>query len=459
MKILHTSDWHLGRSLYGRKRYEEFSAFLDWLVETIENEGIDVLLVAGDVFDTSTPGNRAQELYYRFLCRVSNSCCRHVVVIAGNHDSPSFLNAPKELLRALNVHVIGAVTDALEDEVLVIDDFGSEKSDSGQTSGQMEIFESEIITPKSAIICAVPYLHDRDVRTVEPGETIDDKNRKLVEGIKEHYARVVEIAEQKRHELLRQSAIRSQKSKIKNHHSPIPIIAMGHLFTAGGKTVEGDGVRELYVGSLAHVGKEIFPSSIDYLALGHLHVPQAVGGAEHSRYSGSPLPMGFGEANQQKSVVIVEFGFEKAVSTQKSAIKNPKSKISLLPVPCFQRLVSIKGSLEDIQSRLEELKKEESSAWLEIEYTGSEIIGNLRESIEETLSDSSMEVRRIKNRMVMDRVMSSIEEDEALDDLDAQEVFTRCLDAFDVPDEDREELNGAYNEVVRDLLEEDRDAE
>ena len=111
MKTLHTSDWHLGRSLYGRKRYEEFSAFLDWLAQTIEDEKVDALLVAGDVFDTCTPSNRAQELYYRFLCRVAASYCRHVVVIAGNHDSPSFLNAPKELLRVLNVYVLGSMTD------------------------------------------------------------------------------------------------------------------------------------------------------------------------------------------------------------------------------------------------------------------------------------------------------------------------------------------------------------
>jgi exonuclease SbcD len=114
MKILHTSDWHLGRSLYGRKRYEEFSAFLDWLAQTIEKEKVDALLVAGDVFDTSTPSNRAQELYYRFLAQVSTSCCRNVVVIAGNHDSPTFLNAPGELLRALNVYVVGYMTDTLE---------------------------------------------------------------------------------------------------------------------------------------------------------------------------------------------------------------------------------------------------------------------------------------------------------------------------------------------------------
>ena len=120
MKILHTSDWHLGRTLYGRKRYQEFEAFLCWLAETIDQEQVDVLLVAGDVFDTSTPSNRAQELYYRFLCHVATSSCGHVVVIAGNHDSPSFLNAPKELLKALNVHVIGSVTENREDEVLLL---------------------------------------------------------------------------------------------------------------------------------------------------------------------------------------------------------------------------------------------------------------------------------------------------------------------------------------------------
>ena len=170
MKILHTSDWHLGRSLYGRKRYEEFSAFLDWLAQTIEDEKVDALLVAGDVFDTSTPSNRAQELYYRFLCRVAASCCRHVVVIAGNHDSPSFLNAPKELLRALNVYVVGSMTDDLADEVIPLLDCGLQNEDS-KTGGNT----SEINIQKSVIICAVPYLRDKDLRTVEPGETMADK--------------------------------------------------------------------------------------------------------------------------------------------------------------------------------------------------------------------------------------------------------------------------------------------
>jgi len=413
MKFLHTSDWHLGRSLYGRKRYDEFSTFLDWLSTTIENEKIDALLVAGDVFDTSTPSNRAQELYYQFLCRVSASYCSHIVVISGNHDSPSFLNAPKELLRALNVYVVGSTTDNLKDEVIVLND------DQNQPQ---------------AIVCAVPYLRDKDIRIVEAGETIDDKNTKLINGLKNHYADVCTIAEQK------------QAGFQKKGYSGVPIIAMGHLFTSGGKTVDGDGVRELYVGSLAHVGKEVFSSSIDYLALGHLHVPQRVGGAEHVRYCGSPIPMGYGEARQTKKVIVAEFN-------------NTMPIIRELIVPCFQPLERIVGSLDDIHSKIEQLKRDESTAWLEIEYTGSDIITNLREVLEDALADSSMEIRRIKNKQMTDQVINAIQEHETLDDLDVNDVFDRCLETFDVPLEDRIELIDTYNEIIKSFHEEDTNAE
>ncbi|MFP4014493.1 MAG: exonuclease SbcCD subunit D C-terminal domain-containing protein [Chitinispirillaceae bacterium] len=426
MKILHTSDWHLGRSLYGRKRYEEFARFLDWLTETIEKESIDALLVAGDVFDTGTPGNRAQELYYRFLCSVSNSCCRHIVVIAGNHDSPSFLNAPRELLRALNVHVVGAATGIPEDEVVVL--YDEERPE--------------------AVVCAVPYLRDKDIRTVEPGETIEDKNVKLVEGLKKHYSQIVAAAEKKRTELIRQSKISNEKRKI-------PLIAMGHLFTTGGKIVDGDGVRELYVGSLAYVGMDSFPSSIDYLALGHLHVPQKVGGAEHIRYSGSPIPMGYGEATQEKSVVIIDTGTENSDVNSDESIENIKPEIKNFPVPCFQPLVRIVGSLDDIYAKIEQLKGQKSRAWLEIEYTGEDITGDLREMIHEALADSEMEICRIKNKRVIDRVMSSVGEEETLDDLDAKDVFSRCLDAFSVPEDDRVGLMNSYYEILQSIHDED----
>ncbi len=409
MRVLHTSDWHIGRTLYGRKRYKEFSAFLDWLAQTIEDEKVDALLVAGDVFDTSTPSNRAQELYYRFLCCVAASCCRHVVVIAGNHDSPSFLNAPRELLKAIDVHVVGNASEDPEDEVLVLCD----KQD----------------TPE-LIVCAVPYLRDRDIRVAEAGESIEDKEHKLIEGIRSHYAAVAGIAEHKRTEL----------------GVDIPIVAMGHLFTTGGQTVDGDGVRELYVGSLAHVTAGIFPKCFDYLALGHLHVPQKVNGSETIRYSGSPLPMGFGEAKQQKSVCQVEF--------HRSA-----TSVQLIDVPVFQKLERVKGDWDGISSRILELSATGSQGWLEVIYEGEEVIGDLRERLEAAISGTQMEILRVKNNRIIDQVLGQIHEEETLDDLNVNDVFERCLAVHEVPEEQRPELLRAYQETLSSLYEDDMQAE
>ena len=405
MKILHTSDWHIGRALYGRKRYEEFEAFLNWLAELIEREDIDVLLVAGDVFDNSTPSNHAQGLYYRFLCRVAALPKRHVVVTAGNHDSPSFLSAPRELLKFLNVHVMGSASDSPEDEVIVLP--GPDRE-------------------ASLIVCAVPYLRDRDIRTAEAGESVEDKERKIIEGIRAHYREVCDCAEEKRAML--------DKS--------VPIVAMGHLFTAGGQTVDGDGVRELYIGSLAQVRSDVFPESIDYLALGHLHVPQRVGGSDFIRYCGSPLPMGFGEAQQEKGVVLVEF-------------KDAPPRVSTIPVPGFQELKSLRGDWQAIADAIDELKAKDSSAWLEIVYEGGEIAGSLRERLDEAIKGSSLEILRVKNNRVLALAMKSMDTEETLDDLDVTDVFKRCLESHEVPEDQQAALIDAYKEVIVSLHEAD----
>ncbi len=412
MKILHTSDWHLGRSLYGRKRYGEFDEFLSWLAKTIQQEQIDVLLVAGDVFDTTAPSNRAQALYYRFLCRIAGSSCRHVIVIAGNHDSPSFLNAPKELLRALDVHVIGSITENREDEVLLL------KSQDGSPE---------------LIVCAVPYLRDRDIRVAEAGESIEDKERKLIEGIRAHYAEAGVLAEQKHSSVKEALGV------------DLPIIAMGHLFAAGGQTVDGDGTRPLYVGSLAHVTSAIFPACIDYLALGHLHVPQRVNGSEVMRYCGSPLPMGFGEAKQEKSVCIVEFSNNVASEAQVPQVIQTK-------VPVFQQLARIQGSWDEIAAQILELSVTQNRAWLEIIYDGEEVIADLRERLEDAIAKTDMELLRVRNNRIMDRVLNRIHADETLDDLNVNDVFERCLDAHEVSKEQRPELWLAYQEIVLGLM-------
>ena len=410
MKLLHTSDWHIGRALYGRKRYPEFQAFLAWLIETLNQQQIDVLLVAGDVFDTNTPSNRAQELYYEFLCQVAASYCRHVVIIGGNHDSPSFLEAPKSLLKALNVYVVGAKCDDIADEVIVLRDHQQQPQ---------------------AIICAVPYLRDKDIRSQEAGESIDDKNRKLVTGIKQHYEAVCDQAQ----------AMRESWSD-----QWLPIIGMGHLFAAGGKTLDGDGVRELYVGTLAHVSVDIFPACLDYVALGHLHVPQTVGGKEHIRYSGSPIPMGFGEANQVKQVVVVD-------------MSAGKPDIQTIEVPRWQQLVRLKGDQQAILQGVAGLQHQDSQAWLEIEFTGSESINQLRESLSQLTAESELEVLRIKNTRAMARIMRQIDDSETLDDLDTHDVFQRCLDAHQIPTEQQQELRYCYKTILQHLHETDHNAE
>lgn len=407
IRILHTSDWHLGRSLHGRRRHAEFAAFLDWMLSCLSKQQAGVLVVAGDIFDTSTPGTAAQELYYRFLAQVSTSCCRHVVIVGGNHDSPSFLDAPAGLLKALNVHVVGqAMADPAEQLILLHD-----------TEGQPEL-----------LVCAVPYLRDRDIRQAQAGESIRDKEQKLLDGIREHYAAIGEAAVQLNAQLEKQ----------------VPILATGHLFAAGGQTLDGDGVRELYVGSLAHVNAGVFPDCFDYVALGHLHVPQKVGGLEHIRYSGSPLPMGFGEARQQKSLCQIDFT---------PASTTPV--IELVDIPAFQQLARIRGDLAHISAQLADLRAQNESVWLEILYEGEEIVTDLREQLEQQVEGSELEILRIRNQRITQQVLVQTNQAETLDDLNEQDVFERCLDAHQVLPEQREELLVSYQQVLSSLQDED----
>ncbi|SIQ08474.1 Exodeoxyribonuclease I subunit D [Alkalispirochaeta americana] len=423
MRVLHTADWHIGRALYGRQRYQEFEAFLDWLVTAIADHRIDLLLVAGDIFDTTAPSHRAQQLYYQFLCRVAASSCRHVVIVAGNHDSPSFLNAPRELLKTLSVHVVGRA-ETPEEEVLVLDD----------PEGSPEL-----------IVCAVPYLRDRDLRTAEAGESLEDKERKLLKGLCDHYTAVADVALEKRSAL----------------GVPVPIIATGHLFAAGGTTLEGDGVRDLYVGTLAQVTAGIFPPSFSYVALGHLHVPQTVGGLETCRYSGSPLPMGFGEAKQQKSLCLVVLsgpGNHPEAKDDKDTLYPPAS-VELIPVPVFQKLRRLQGDWPALEEAIPALAAEKCPVWLEVIYEGHDSSGDLRGRLESLLEGTPLEVLRVKNTGVVDRVLEQAGQDEELGDLDVQEVFLRCLKLHEISPDRHRELLRTYGEALTSLYEADLQAE
>ncbi|WP_372829477.1 exonuclease SbcCD subunit D C-terminal domain-containing protein [Psychrobacter maritimus] len=507
LTILHTSDWHLGRRLYGRMRYDEFEAFLSWLQDAISTQKVDVLIVAGDIFDTMTPSNRAQALYYEFLGKVSKSCCQHIVIVAGNHDSPTFLDAPSNVLKFLNVHVIGTACEDLNDEVLVLDSADG--------------------TPH-CIIAAVPYLRDRDVRSSAAGESADSKDANVIKGIRAHYDKVASIAKTK------------QAKLVEVHQRHIPIIATGHLFAAGGTTTEDDGVRELYVGSLGKISADMFDEGFDYVALGHLHVPQRVGGRESIRYSGSPIAMGFGEAKQQKQVLLVQFGtverslsestilqltntvttieksvekttkkvasqatdfmddlfgfdntaeseentqkaFEGSISNQIDAIQSNDStnnsiassnllhhdesqqmQVISLPIPKFQKLAQISGDLESINKTIDKTIQSldaTESVWLEIIYTGDEVVSELREHIQAMVDGLPCEVLKIKNTRTYNKVLNQQQISETLQDLNEEEVFERCLIAHNIPDEQKSSLRDAYDQIVYNLRHADTQAE
>ena len=408
MKLIHTADWHLGRALYGRKRYDEHAAFLDWLLATIREQRADALIIAGDIFDSGNPPNRAQALYYDFLCRAAATTCRHIIITAGNHDSPTFLDAPRELLRALNIHIIGSAVSPADETLLLRSPDGSVE----------------------AICCAVPYLRERDIRSVDAGESSDDKARKLLEGIRAHYAATIAHAETLR----------------ATHSADIPLIATGHLFAAGGSTTDGDGTRDLYIGSLAHVPADAFPAAIDYLALGHLHRPQTVGGDPTRRYSGAPLAFGFGEAGQEKSLTLVTF-------------TGRRPHIDTLAIPCWQTLARIHGDRTTIENRLHALAASPESVWLEIEYDGTEHIPDLRERLQQQIEGTLLDILRLKNNRITARVLAADAAAERLDDLDPDDVFARCLDAHAIPEEQRPDLHAAYRQLLVDIREADNNAE
>lgn len=409
MKILHTSDWHLGRNLFGRKRYIEFNSFLKWLVTTISNQQIDVLIIAGDIFDTGTPSNRALQLYFQFLKDVSVTSCRHIIIIGGNHDSPTLLDAPKELLHFFHVHVTGSATENIEDEIRVLQ----------SPDGEDEL-----------IVCAVPYLRDRDIRTSKAGEDLDDKNRNLLQGIEDHYQAIADTA---------------RDIQQKSASSP-PIVATGHLFAAGGTKVEGDGVRDLYVGSLVHVNSSVFSDCFDYVALGHLHSAQRVGNNETIRYSGSPLPMSFSESQKDKHVLICHI-------TQSGIDVEP------ITVPRFQELRTVRGNLDTILSEISILSADNRSIWLEVIYDGEDIVANLQATLHKATEGTSLEILRILNQRLVHSVLDRRHAEETLENMTSEAVFHRCLEIHNIPQEQHDELYHLFRQTLQEIEEEDKRAE
>ncbi len=412
MKILHTSDWHLGQSFFTKSRKNEHAAFLKWLLQQVEVHQIDAIIVAGDVFDTGTPPSYARELYHAFIGELQGMQCT-LVVLGGNHDSVSVLNESKALLKYLNSHVIASTYGELSEQVITLND----------RKGQ-----------PSAVLCAVPFIRPRDVLVSEAGQSGTDKRQALGDAIKQHYGALYNEALS-----LRASIEEKQAEQGSKNSAAIPIIATGHLTALG--VSQSESVRDIYIGTLEGFDAKGFPPA-DYIALGHIHRPQKVAKTDHIRYSGSPIPLSFDELNTQKQVVLITFESESTTPT-----------ISTLPVPRFQAMEVIKGDLKAIEAAISksdaitlasqtddavsEVDKPLSATdnaisskdpvWLCIEVETEDYLTDLQQRIQGLLEGKNAEILQLKRKRK--RTINSLTEKQnvQLSELSVNDVFEARL--------------------------------
>ncbi|AYA41074.1 exonuclease subunit SbcD [Xenorhabdus nematophila] len=402
MKIIHTSDWHLGQYFFTKNRAAEHKHFLQWIIEQIMQHQVDALIIAGDIFDTGSPPSYARELYNKFIVELQPTGCQ-LVILGGNHDSVAMLNESKALLSYLNTMVIAnAETAEIEQQIKVLNNKDSKPG---------------------AILCAIPYLRPRDIMTSQAGQSGTQKQQALQEAITEHY-----------HQLYQQACALREKMG-----EPLPIIATGHLTTVGASTT--DSVRDIYIGTLDAFPVQAFPPA-DYIALGHIHRPQVVGKSEHIRYSGSPIPLSFDEVGQEKSVCLADFKADKL------------DCITLLPIPCYQPMQIIRGDLKQIKEQLQAFKEYqgERPVWLDIEVATQDYLPDIQQRIQILSEGLPVEVILLRRRKSTRQSSLAERNKETLTELSVNEVFERRLALAEIDDiEQKQRLTTLFKQTLDDI--------
>jgi exonuclease SbcD len=381
MKILHTSDWHLGQSFFTKSRKEEHQGFIDWLLQQVASEQVDAVIIAGDIFDTGTPPSYAREMYNQFVVDMQQLNCV-LVVLGGNHDSVSTLNESKQILACLNTFVVASTGISIDEQVFTIPD----------KLGQ-----------PGAILCAVPFIRARDVLQSSAGETGLQKRQALGDAIKQHYQTLYQIA----------------LTKKQDSGLPLPIIATGHLTALG--VSQSESVRDIYIGTLDGFAAEGFPP-VDYIALGHIHKPQIVAKSEHIRYCGSPIPLSFDELGTHKQVMLVEFtGAQRA-------------RLSPINIPIFQPMRVIKGDLSTIATALKSFETEtetetetDLACWLCLEVESQDYLSDLQQRIQDMTQGLNVEVLQLRRTRNQRRQLLSQMQSETLAELSPHDVFEKRL--------------------------------
>lgn len=463
MRIIHTSDWHLGQYFYGKSRAAEHQQFLNWLLRQAVDHQVAGIIVAGDVFDTGSPPSYAREMYFDFVVNLHKTQCQ-LVVLAGNHDSVAMLGESKQLLASLSTRVIPAVTDNIDEQVFTLKDKN---------------------TNQALVICAVPFIRPRDVIKSQTGQSAGQKQQSLQQGIKQHYDVLFEHARSLAQHLTHNkdgSEDKAQASELaaqpvaqlaRDTNKVLPILATGHLTTVG--VTSSDSVRDIYIGTLEAFPANAFPKA-DYIALGHIHRAQVVAKSQHIRYCGSPIPLSFDEARQDKQVQLVEF----EADTFKS--------VTPLVVPRFQAMAMVKTRLDSLKTDISEAvsrclteqqaqqdsdetdvqgadnSSDNSSGnsahasakvWLDIEIDSAEYLQDLQTRIESIIADLPVEILLVRRSKKSRQIMPNDQEKITLNELSLTEVFDARLAQEEWPGDDnlqqKQRITDLFAQAVEDV--------
>ncbi|MCM4156672.1 exonuclease SbcCD subunit D C-terminal domain-containing protein [Gramella sp. AN32] len=407
MKILHTADWHIGKKLHKHELSKDFDLFTNWLQKLIISEKIDLLLISGDIFDLANPSSEARKQYYQALLKLQQLDCK-IIATGGNHDSPSMLDAPKEILKALDMDIIGGLPANLEETIIPVKN----------RKGEIEV-----------VVAAIPFLRDADLRPGHSASTYDDRLQAIREGIKTIFENASKICSEK--------------------YPETPVIAMGHLFTAGADTSESE--RDIQIGNQAAFNALQFGEDFSYIALGHIHKPQKVSANIPVYYSGSPLPLSFSERKDEKRVLMI--------NTQNSW--EPQS----IAVPSFRKLIRISGDLTEIQQKLNDLVSFGAlDSLIEIDliedqYDAQKIyaLDQLVNNFEKTDFEIVKQRAQFRNQTIS--ISEIYAENEQLEDLKPKDVFLELIGNHEYDEGQKTEILSAFEEIFEEVQQSEKSAQ
>jgi DNA repair protein SbcD/Mre11 len=409
MRILHTADWHIGQTFYQYDRTYEHRQFLDWLVNTIKEKDIELLIISGDVFDVANPSATSVRLFYAFLNNaIKAQPGLQIIVTAGNHDSAARLEAPKPLLESSDIHIVGVI----------------ERKEDGSIDYEKMIIPVKDKNGETTLWCmAIPFLRMGDYPTLAESAVL------YADGVAALYKEAYEY-----------TLSRKQPGQ--------SIIAMAHLHTLDAELSDHDKTERVIMGGVEFVPAKAFHEDLVYTALGHIHKAQKIGGKENIRYSGSPLPMSFTEMNYKHQVVT--FDITAGVLGHLEMLEIPVTT-ELLRIPAKPQPIA--GVLDLLQQLPEATSEPHTAPYLEVRVLLEGPEPALRHKIETALAGKHVRLAKIDVRYPSSEENGAKEATTSADqlqDLRPLDIFKKIYKE-DYNSDTPEELINLFNQVLQEI--------